>query len=154
MKACILIQKLSFLCKLLCSGDTIATRTFCTLAAQDVYKISLVQQCIFLDSCLGTRATATILSNPDLAASALPEPKKSIYTRDASLTFKEAASRSSTSLIADMNWLHVAMRGRERRRAFLDRHCPEPLQATHHSIIWQSGVLEMLGYHPTSNILY
>ncbi len=107
MKARIFIQKLIFLCRLLSSRDTIATRTFCTLAAQDVYNISLIQQCIFLDSCLSTSATATMLSNPDLAASVLAEAKKSIYAKDVSLTLKEATSRSSTSLIADINWLRV-----------------------------------------------
>ena len=41
----------------------LAPRTFHTLASQDIYSLSIVQQCIFLDSKLGTNATASILCN-------------------------------------------------------------------------------------------
>ncbi len=60
MKARVLKLKLSYLFRLISadpSEDSIASSTFRTLASQDVYGIGLVQQCLFLDSCLGTTAT-------------------------------------------------------------------------------------------------
>ena len=58
MAARIHLLKLGFLCHLLSSEhDTLASRTFRTLASQDIYSLSVVQQCIFLDSKLGTSAT-------------------------------------------------------------------------------------------------
>ena len=48
-------QKLSYLCHLLSSEDeSIATRTFKIIASQIAYNLSLVKQCIFLDSKLKT----------------------------------------------------------------------------------------------------
>ena len=46
--------------------DNIATRTFRTIASHNVYNISVVEQCIFLDSTLGTKSTAYILNNTDM----------------------------------------------------------------------------------------
>ena len=51
MTARIHLLKLDFLCCFLSSEhDTLASRTFHTLASQDIYSLSVVQQCIFLDS--------------------------------------------------------------------------------------------------------
>ena len=49
------LQKLSFLAKLLSSNnDTISTRVFNSLAIDDVYDSSIIQQCRMLESALGT----------------------------------------------------------------------------------------------------
>ena len=61
----ILNVKLGFLCRLLSSlfsHCSIATETFKTLAKVDVFNLSIVQQCLFLDADFGTNAVATVLN--------------------------------------------------------------------------------------------
>ena len=71
MKARILIRKLNFLAKLLSSTeDTLSTRTFRTFAAENVYDISLVQQCHWLEQSLRIDSVSQqCLANPDSATS-------------------------------------------------------------------------------------
>ena len=83
MRSRVFKQKLSFLCRLLSEDrDSIATKTFNAIACQAVYNLSVVQQCIFLDSTLGTNATARILSDIDSAQTALRNTKKTITSAD------------------------------------------------------------------------
>ncbi len=88
MKARVLKLKLSYLFRLISadpSEDSIASSTFRTLASQDVYGIGLVQQCLFLDSCLGTTATAGIFNQGACAVSGLSEAQNAILLRDTHL---------------------------------------------------------------------
>ena len=65
MRARILNVKLGFLCRLLSSlfsHCSIAIETFKTLANVDVFNLSIVQQCLFLDADFGTNAVATVLN--------------------------------------------------------------------------------------------
>ena len=83
MTARIHLIKLCFLCHLLSSEhDTLASRTFHALASQDIYSLSIVQQCIFLDSKLGTTATASILSYTDHPKVHLGKAIKAILDQD------------------------------------------------------------------------
>ena len=59
MEARNLNLKLEFLfCLLSSEDDNIASSAFHTLASQDVYSLGIVQQCIMLDSKIGTQSVA------------------------------------------------------------------------------------------------
>ena len=62
----VLIRKFSFLSKLL-SGtkDTISRRVFSSLAMENIYETSIVQQCRMLEANLGTCVLAKCLSDPE-----------------------------------------------------------------------------------------
>ena len=83
------------------------TRTFNTLASIDVYKLGLTQQCLFLDSEVGSGAVAELLSNPDSATLHLKQAKVNIIKLDWKTSVEMAAAHSSTSAIIDTNWLRV-----------------------------------------------
>ena len=59
-----LYNKFSFLCCVQ-NGEpySLSTQVFRTLAATDVYSISVIKQCKFLDEVLGTNFTEELLSN-------------------------------------------------------------------------------------------
>ena len=66
MSTRILLRKLKFLCKLLCpKKDTLSSRTFSSLAIDDVYNTSVVQQCLMLESYINTTCTAQCLKDTD-----------------------------------------------------------------------------------------
>ena len=94
--------------------ESIASKTFRTLASKDVHTIGLVQQCLFLDSCLGTSTTATILNRVESATSALAEAKNTIRSKDRNNTVQDAGSHESTSLASQVNWLRVWEAARDR----------------------------------------
>ena len=108
MAARIHLLKLGFLCRLLSSEhDTLASRTFHTLASQDIYSLSVVQQSIFLDSKLGRNATASILSNTEDAKALLRKAKPAIIKQDNRLRLQVAAKHQSVKLALNINWLRV-----------------------------------------------
>ena len=50
------------------NGATSVRRCACVrIIASHVYNISIVEQCIYLDSTLGTHSTAYVLSNTDMS---------------------------------------------------------------------------------------
>ena len=62
------IRKLKYLSKLLLSDeDTISTRIFNSVAMEDVYNCSIIQQCRMLEAHLGTSFLAMCLNNPSNA---------------------------------------------------------------------------------------
>ena len=62
----ILLRKLTFLSKLLSNyKDTMSSRIFISLAIEDIYYISVVQQCKMLEATLATDIVD--LSNPNNA---------------------------------------------------------------------------------------
>ena len=79
----ILIRKLSFLNKLL-SGtkDTISHRVFTSLAMEDLFETSIVQQCRMLEADLGTCVLAKYLSDPENAPDIVRSNKKHILCSD------------------------------------------------------------------------
>ena len=108
MAARINLLKLRFLCRLLSSEhDTLASRTFHTLASQDIYSVNVAQQCIFLDSKLGTNATASILSNIEDPKALLRKAKQAIIKQDNKLRLQVAAKHQSVKLALNINWLRV-----------------------------------------------
>ena len=115
MKARLLLQKLRFLGKLLSQDrDNIATRTFRTIASNNIYNISIVEQCIFLDSTLGTNSTAYVLSNTDTVEAAVKTQLKSIKSADMLSILENAANHQSVKLAKDINWLKIWDDARDR----------------------------------------
>ena len=108
MTARVFLRKLSFLCRLLSANDdSIAHQTFRTIAGKDVYSLSLVKQCVFLDSCLGSDATACILNDPDNAKASFNNLKKTILECDKILISQDVNNHQSVSLAKKVNWLRV-----------------------------------------------
>ena len=100
--------KLGFLFRLLASeDDNIASNAFCTLASQDVYSLGIVQQCIMLDSKIGTQSIATILNTKDHSNTLLKGIKKDIMIKDKEQTLQEVALHPSVKLAANINWLYI-----------------------------------------------
>lgn len=109
MKARLLLQKL-----LSQDRDNIATRTFRTIASNNIYNISIVEQCIFLDSTLGTNSTAYVLSNTDTVGAAVKKQLKSIKSADMLSILENAANHQSVKLAKDINWLKIWDDARDR----------------------------------------
>ena len=65
------------------------------LACRNIYNLSLVQQCIFLDSKLDTDATTNILNNINDAHTSFKAEKKVIASTDIRLTLDEACKHQS-----------------------------------------------------------
>ena len=111
MKARLLSQKLRFLGKLLSKNrDNIATRTFQTIASRNVYNISIVDQCIFLDSLLGIylhTQQLNVLSNLDTVEAAVKSQTKSIKAADSAAILEDAENHQSVRLSKEVNWLKV-----------------------------------------------
>ena len=101
MKARILIRKLNFLAKLLSSTeDTLSTRTFHTFVAENVYDISLVQQCLWLEQSLHIDSVSQqCLANPDSATS-LVKSAQNVLRQDWANIIRLAKSHVSLKHIA------------------------------------------------------
>ena len=100
VKARILIRKLKFLARVLVNDDNISSRVFRTLASDDVYEISLVQQCRFLESFFGTNFLQLCLHNPPDALSIVHDAKQDILASDWEGTLAESKSHPSLSLVS------------------------------------------------------
>ena len=79
----ILIRKLSFLSKLLAgSRDTISHRVFTSLAMEDIFETSIVQQCRMLEANLNTSVLAECLTHPECAPDIVKRSKVNIINSD------------------------------------------------------------------------
>ena len=115
MKSRILRCKLRFLGKLISDDrDNIATRIFRTIGSQNVYDISIVQQCIFVDSTLGTKSTASLLNNTDNVATTVRAQLKAISATVRESVLQEAANHQSVMLASKVNWLRIWEAAREK----------------------------------------
>ena len=102
----VLIRKITYLHHLLSSEDeSIATSTFKILASQNAYDITLVKQCIFLDSKLKTNCTAQILGGVNDMSSCIRELKDSIISRDHQLILEKPPANINVLL------LHLTLTG-------------------------------------------
>ncbi len=90
------MRKLVLLCKVLLSdGDEISSRIFCTLAAENVHNISLVQQCQLLESEYGTTYMKQCLEDPQSVCSVLAEAKVEIVRKDWLLFLDKVCTHST-----------------------------------------------------------
>ena len=97
MKARILLRKLNLLAKLSSSNDnTLSVRTFRTFAADNVYNISLVQQCLWLECTLHIESIVQqCLTDPDSATSLVKSARTSIIRQDWANTVHRGKSHTS-----------------------------------------------------------
>ena len=94
----ILIRKLSFLSKLLsATKDTISHRVFTSLAMEDVFETSIVQQCRMLEADLGTCVLAKCLSDPENAPDIVRSNKKHILCSDFKTLLSSATRRCGSA---------------------------------------------------------
>ena len=84
MKARILLRKLSFLAKLLsCDEDTLSASVLHTISTENVYNISLVQQCQWLQGELKCeQVLEKCLADPENAPAIVRGAMKAIYQQD------------------------------------------------------------------------
>ena len=108
---CILIRKLNFLSKLLSgSNDTISRRVFSSLAVEDVYESSIVQQCRMLESKLGIHVLAKCLSDPENAPDAVRSCKESILRSDLTILISTSSDCPSSAAPAALIASHTSWR--------------------------------------------
>ena len=69
---------------------------------EDVYSISLVQQCRILESTLGTNVVTECLKNPDASSSIVNTWKTQLLKRDFEYLLQSASQHSSTKLVAKL----------------------------------------------------
>ena len=106
-----------------------------TMASVDIYQISLIQQCLYLDTELHTKTVPLILNDPDTI---LKDLKKSVLKADKNLILKDASSHPSVSLASSINWLRIWEDARDNGQfwtkitqqfittpLFEDRQCPK-----------------------------
>ena len=97
----VLIRKLGFLSKLL-SGtmDTISRRIFTSLAMENVFETSIVQQCKMLEANLSTCILVKCLSDPQNAPGIVRSNRKHILRSDFQLLLSSSTDRHGSSAAA------------------------------------------------------
>ena len=100
VKARILIRKLTFLAKLLERDDGLSSHVFRTLASDDVYEVSLIQQCRSLEQQIGTGYLQLCLENPTDAYSIVHDAKEDILAKDWICTVQSSRSHPSLAVVS------------------------------------------------------
>jgi hypothetical protein len=105
----ILIRKFSFLSKLL-SGtkDTISRRVFSSLAMENLYETSIVQQCRMLEANLGTCVLAKCLSDPESAPDIVRSDKKHLLNSDIKILLLSATQSCGSAAAASRVATHTS----------------------------------------------
>ena len=105
MSTRVLIRKLKFLSRLTSDSndvELISKEIFSSLAAVDVYKLSIIQQCRMLESSLGTGVLAMCLNEPGKASSIVAEQKPHLISKDFQLLIEHSLSHKSAKLVAEV----------------------------------------------------
>ena len=110
MSTRILLRKLSFLSKLLSStADTLSTRIFTTFSMNDIYSLSIVQQCRMLEAPLATDVVNQCLSDPPNARSIVKSSKEVILQRDYNLLLSSSSTHPTAQYVSQIA-SHVSWR--------------------------------------------
>ena len=97
----VLLRKLSFLSKLLTnSNDILSSRIFTTLAMDEIYSISVVQQCRMLEAPLSTDIVNQCLTSPNNAVKIVHSNKKFLLKCDYDILISTAMMHPSVEPIA------------------------------------------------------
>ena len=97
----VLIRKLSFLSKLLSDTmDTISRRIFTSLAMENVFETSIVQQCKMLEANLNTCILVKCLCDPENAPGIVRSNRKHILRYDFQLLLSSSTDRHGSSAAA------------------------------------------------------
>ena len=99
VKARILCRKLTFLAKLLEDDDCLSSQVFRTLASDDIYEISIVQQYRLLEQGIGTNYLQLCLEDPLTARSIVCEAKRDILSRDWASTLLASKTHPSLTVV-------------------------------------------------------
>ena len=93
IRARTLCIKLGFLLKIVKGEDSLSSRVFRSIAADDVESLVLVKQCRFLEADYGSNYTSDVILNPDFVSFA--QMKEDILDKDISLLLSESESHPS-----------------------------------------------------------
>ena len=108
---CILIRKLSFLSKLLSgSKDIISRRVFTSIAMDNIYEISIVQQCRMLEANICTSILAKCLSDPENAPEIVKNNKRCILNADFEILLSSTIDRCGSAAAAAQVANHTSWR--------------------------------------------
>ena len=107
----VLIRKFSFLSKLL-SGtkETISRRVFSSLAMENIYETSIVQQCRMLEANLGTCVSRNAYQILKVHLTSLEETKKHILNSDFKILLSSATQRCGSAAAAARVATHTSWR--------------------------------------------
>ncbi len=98
-----LLRKLNFLSKLLSgSKDIISQRVFSSLAMENIYETSIVQQCRMLESTLDTCVLAKCLTDPENAPVTVKRSKDDILNSDFKMLLSSTSNRPTSAAPADI----------------------------------------------------
>ena len=98
-----LLRKLSFLGKLICNNaDTMSSRIFTTICMDDIYSLSIVQQCRMLEAPLATDVVHQLLSDLPNAKSIIVKNKKLLLERDYDLLLVSAKAHPTARYISQI----------------------------------------------------
>lgn len=97
IRARTLCIKLGFLLKVVKGDDSLSSRVFRSIAADDVESLALVKQCRFLEEAYGSSYTSDVISNPDFVSNT--QMKKDILDKDISLLLSESETHPSQLLV-------------------------------------------------------
>ena len=104
----ILLRKLTFSSKLLSNyKDTMSSRIFISLAIEDIYNISVVQQCKMLEATLATNIMDQCLSNPNNAPEIVQINKKLLLKRDYSSAMSQPSVYPAAQIAQTVSWRRV-----------------------------------------------
>jgi len=94
----ILIRKLGYLAKLLSSDDKLSAQVIHTLVAEDVYNVSLIQQCRSLEQHLGCNYVQLGLQDSSVAHLTIQDAKNEIISSEWKHTLSLAHSHPSLNV--------------------------------------------------------
>ena len=103
MSTRVLIRKLTFLSRLLSNSnevELISKEIFSSLAAVDVYNVSIIQQCRMLEASLGTGVLERCLNEPCEASAIVAEQKSILINKDFQLLITHGLSHRNAKLVA------------------------------------------------------
>ena len=105
MSTRVLIRKLTFLSRLLSNSnevELISKEIFSSLAAVDVYNVSIIQQCCMLEASLGTSVLERCLNEPCEASAIVAEQKSILSNKDFQLLITHGLSHRNAKLVAEV----------------------------------------------------
>ena len=97
IRARTLCIKLGFLLKIVKGDDSLSSRLFRSIAADDVESLVLVKQCRLLEADYGSNYTSDVISIPDMVS--FTQMKKEILDKDISLLLSESETHPSQLLV-------------------------------------------------------
>ena len=83
------------------NGDNLSSRIFRTMASDDIHKISLIEQCQFLEDGYDTSFVADCLNDPENAHLFFKEARAFLLQKDWTLVLEMASQHHSLKHVLD-----------------------------------------------------